>query len=103
MNDTLGAKLAAKRSVITALIVVNLCLLAALLSECMTLPTSYAQGGGRGVDYLCVTAKPAGQAYDVLYVLDPAAQQLHAFYPGSMQNKQLTRVESRDLKKDFGN
>jgi len=37
----------------------------------------------------------------VLYVLDPTTQQLHAFYPGSPQNKQLTHAESRDLKKDF--
>lgn len=100
--DRKGPDTNPKRSLITALIVANLCLLMALLSVFLTLPTTYAQGGGRGVDYLCVTAKPAGQSYDVLYVLDPAAQQLHAFYPGSPQNKQLLRAESRDLKIDFG-
>lgn len=91
-----------KRSLITVLIAANLCLLAALLSVCFALPVTYAQGGGRGADYLSVTAKPAGQTYDVLYVLDATAQQLHAFYPGLPQNRQLTRAEPRDLKKDFG-
>ena len=91
-----------KRSLITMLVAANLCLLAALLSVFTTLPASYAQGGGRGADYLCVTAKPAGQGYDVLYLLDPTAQQLHAFYPGLPQSKQLSRAEPRDLKKDFG-
>lgn len=102
MSDTLGTRPATKRFAITVLIVANLCLVAALLSACFALPATYAQGGGRGVDYLCVTAKPAGQTYDVLYVLDPTAQQLHAFYPGLPQNKQLSRAEPRDLKKDFG-
>jgi len=101
--DRTGAFTNPKRSLITTLILANLCLLVALLSAFRALPTTYAQGGSRGVDYLCVTAKPAGQSYDVLYVLDPTAQQLHAFYPGSPQNKQLLRAESRDLKIDFGN
>ncbi len=91
-----------KRPIITLLIVVNLCLLTGLLSALIALPKTYAQGGGRRADYLCVTAKPAGQSYDVLYVLDQSSQQLHAFYPGSPQNKQLSRAESRDLKLDFG-
>lgn len=97
-----GTGAAPKHSLITLLIAANLCLLAALLSGVVTLPASYAQGGGRGAEYLCVTAKPAGQGYDVLYLLDPTAQQLHAFYPGLPQNKQLSRAEPRDLKKDFG-
>lgn len=102
MSDTLGSSPATKRSAITALIVANLCLLAALLSVCISLPATYAQGGGRGGEYVCVTAKPASQSYDVLYVLDPTAHRLHAFYPGLPQSKQLSRAEPRDLKKDFG-
>jgi hypothetical protein len=101
MSDTLGTRPATKRFAITALIVANLCLVAALLSACFALPATYAQGGGRGGEYVCVTAKPAGQTYDVLYVLDPAAHKLHAFYPGLPQSKQLSRAEPRDLKKDF--
>jgi len=102
MNDSIGTRPATKRSVITVLIVANLCLLAALLSECLSLPNAKAQPGGRGGEYVCVTAKPEGQSYDVLYLLDSAAHRLHAFYPGLPPNKQLTQVEPRDLKKDFG-
>lgn len=102
MSETPGTMPAAKRPAITVLIVVNLCLLAALLSVCFSLPIAHAQPGGRGGEYVCVTAKPASQSYDVLYVLDPAAHRLHAFYPGMPQSKQLSRAEPRDLKKDFG-
>lgn len=101
MSDTLVTRPATKQAVITVLIVVNLCLTAALLSACFSLPTTYAQGSGRGGEYVCVTAKPASQSYDVLYILDSAAHRLHAFYPGLPQSKQLTRAEPRDLKKDF--
>ena len=101
MSDILETKQTTKRSVITALIFANLCLLAALLSVCFSLPIAYAQPGGRGGEYVCVTAKPASQSYDVLYILDSAAHRLHAFYPGLPQSKQLTRAEPRDLKKDF--
>ena len=90
-----------RSSAIFLLVIVNLGLLAALLSECFELPPAYAQPGGRGADYLCVTAKPAGQSYDVLYLLDPSAHRLHAMYPSSPPAKKLTRTEPRDLKKDF--
>jgi hypothetical protein len=102
MSDSTGTLPATKRSAITVLIVTNLCFLAALLSECYSLPNAKAQPGGRGGEYLCVTAKPANQAYDVLYIVDPAAHRLHAFYPSLPPQKQLTEVEPRDLKKDFG-
>lgn len=101
MSDSHRAGTATKRAAITALIVANVCLAAALLSACFSLPVARAQPGGRGGEYVCVTAKPAGQTYDVLYVLDPAAHRLHAFYPGLPQSKQLSRAEPRDLKKDF--
>jgi len=102
MSDSIGTGPATKRSAIAALIVANFCLLAALLSVCFSLPIANAQPSGRGGEYVCVTAKPASQSYDVLYVLDPAAHKLHAFYPGLPQSKLLSRSEPRDLKKDFG-
>jgi len=102
MSDSIGTRPATRRSAITALIVVNLCLLAALVSVCFSLPIAYAQPGGRGGEYVCVTAKPEGQSYDVLYILDSTAHKLNAFYPGLPQSKQLTQAEPRDLKKDFG-
>src|SRR3989304_4362452 len=102
MSDILETKQTTKRSAITALIVVNLCLLTALLSVCFSLPIAYAQPGGRGGEYVCVTAKPASQSYVVLYVLDPAAHKLHAFYPGLPQSKQLSHAEPRALTAEFG-
>ena len=102
MSDSIETRPATKRFAITVLIFANLCLLAALLSACFSLPNANAQPGGRGGEYVCVTAKPASQSYDVLYVLDPAAHKLHAFYPGLPQSKLLSRAEPRDLKKDFG-
>ena len=102
MTKTLGTGTTTKRFAITMLIFANMFLLAALLSACFSLPIANAQPGGRGGDYVCVTAKPASQSYDVLYILDPAAHRLHAFYPGLPQSKQLSRAEPRDLKKDFG-
>ncbi len=88
-------------SAIFLLVILNLTLLAALLAACFELPGAYAQPGGRGGEFLCVTAKPASQAYDVLYVLDPAAHKLHAMYPAMAPAKQLSRAAPRDLKKDF--
>jgi len=101
-NDVMKTNASGKRPLLSVLIVLNVCLLAALLSVCFRLPGAYAQAGARGADYLCVTAKPAGQSYDVLYMLDPAAHKLHAFYPGLPQSKQLSHAEPRDLKADFG-
>ena len=92
-----------KRSVLAMLLVLNGLLVLALLTAGGVLPTARAQVGARGASYLCVTAKSAGQSYDVLYVLDQTGRQLHAFYPGQGQARQLTRAEPRDLAKDFGN
>ena len=92
-----------KATLLASLVAVNVFLLVALLTAGGALPTASAQPGGRGGgNYLCVTAKAAGQSYDVSYVLDQSGQQLHAFHPGQGQNRQLTRTEPRDLARDFG-
>lgn len=91
-----------KPVLLALLIGLNLVLVLALLSVNNSLPAAWAQGGGRAGEYLCVTAKPAGQAYDVLYVLDQAAHKLHAFYPGQPPSKQMLKAEPRDVRKDFG-
>jgi hypothetical protein len=91
-----------KRSWIVILVGVNLLLLGSLLLEGYSLPSALAQSGVRGGEFICVTAKPAGQIYDVLYVLDLPSHKLHGFYPSLPQSKQLTHAEPRDLKKDFG-
>ncbi len=91
-----------KRSLIVLLVVVNLILGAAFLTSTTSLPDAFAQAGIRSGEFLCVTAKPAGQSYDVLYVLDMPNRQLHAFYPGLPQSKNITRAQPRDLVSDFG-
>ncbi len=91
-----------KRSVIAILVGVNLILLGALMMQSYALPAAFGQGGGRPGDFVCVTAKAAGQTYDVLYVLDVPARKLYGFYPPSGQAKRLTTAPPRDLAKDFG-
>ncbi len=91
-----------KQTVVALLVGLNVCLALALASLGTSMSQVQAQTAGKGGAYLCVTAKPAGQNYDVLYLLDQTAHKLHAFYPGLPQNKQLTRADARDVKKDFG-
>lgn len=91
-----------KRSCIVFLLILNAVLLAALLLSRPVLPAAVAQAGAtaRG-GFLAVTAKPAGQSFDVLYVVDLPNKKLHAFCPPSSQNKGIEHVDVRDLKKDF--
>ena len=93
-----------KRSLLVLLVGVNVLLLALLFGTVTTLPTASAQppGRGGGGGYVCVTAKPSGQSYDVLYMVDLPTRKLHAFYPSSAQNRQMSRAEPRDLDRDFG-
>ena len=91
-----------KRTIIVALVGVNVLLASALLSRVAALPTARAQTGARPGELLCVTAKPAGQSYDVLYMLDVGAHKLHAFYHASPQSSRLIPVQPRDLLADFG-
>ena len=91
-----------KRTVITLLVGANAILLALLLSSVLRLPTTYGQVGRRGGGWVCVTAKAAGQSYDVLYALDTASRKLHAFHPESAQGKKVVHADVRDLTVDFG-
>jgi hypothetical protein len=92
-----------RRCILAVLVALNVALVLALVTPVRVLPAAHAQAAGaRGAGYLCVTAKPAGQTYDVLYVLDQGGQKLHAFYPANPQNRQLVRADTRDVKKDFG-
>lgn len=92
-----------KRAAITVLLLTNVALLVGLLSFHNTTPTALAQAGGRPGQYVCVTAKPSGQAYDVLFVLDPASHKMNGFYPAPPPAKKLIQSEPRDVRKDFGN
>lgn len=92
-----------KRSWMVILTGVNLFLLALLSLASYKPSTALAQTrGARPGDFLCVTAKAQGQAFDVVYVLDRPAQKLHAFYPTGVLKKQHAHGGFRDLKADFG-
>ena len=91
-----------KRSVVTALVGLNVLLLGLLLAGSLSLPTAYAQSKGGSGEFLCVTAKVAGQGYDALYLLDRSRRRLHAFYPKSVQSRKYSYGSSRDLAADFG-
>ena len=90
-----------KRSILVILVGLNLFLLAVLVLGGYSLPPAYGQGGARAGDFACVTAKAAGQSYEVLYVLDVPAHKLYAFYPTSGHTSQLVATTPRDLAKDF--
>jgi hypothetical protein len=92
-----------KRSAIVLLVGLNLLLLVLLLIGSYSPAVAYAAGGaGRAGDYICVTAKAAGQSYDVVYVLDRPERKLHAFYPQSVQSRKYVHGAVRDLALDFG-
>ncbi len=91
-----------KRFCIVALVGVNLFLLALLILGTYSLPKALAQRGGRGGGFTCVTAKGAGQNYDIVYILDQGDRKLHALRPKRTgQSVKYAAVAVRDLKKDF--
>ena len=93
-----------KRSIIVLLVGVNLLLLGVLLAATYSSPAAFAQAS-RGLpgNFVCVTAKAAGQNYDVVYLLDRGQQKLHAFYPQRAGGKKYGYGygKYRDLKADF--
>lgn len=93
---------ATKRAIIMLLVGVNILLLVTLFTQTASLPAAFAQAGMRPGDFACVTAKPIGQTYDVLYVFDVTERKLHAFHPIGAQSAQLRHVGPRDLARDFG-
>lgn len=90
-----------KQSVIVLLSLVNLVLLVTLVLGSYSTPTAFAQGGARPGDFISVTAKAAGQSYDVLYVLDVRDRKLFGFYPSAPPRSTLVATAPRDLTLDF--
>ena len=90
------------RAMVVLLVGLNLVLLAVLVSATNRMPAAFAQAGLRPGDFVCVTAKPLGQSYDLLYVLDVAERKLHAVYPVGAQTPQLRAIPPRTLAQDFG-
>ena len=92
-----------KRSIIVVLVGVNLLLLGLLLLGTYSPAAAYAQSRGMPGNFVAVTAKAAGQNYDVLYLLDRQHRKLHAFYPQRAGGKKYGYGygKFRDLKADF--
>jgi hypothetical protein len=91
-----------KRSIITWLAVFNAVLVAALVLASRPDSPAFAQGAGPSGGFASVTAKAAGQSYDVLYVLDVPGRKLYGYYPGGGQGGKIMPTPPRDLMKDFG-
>jgi len=90
----------AKRSIIVALVGINLFLLAALILSSYSPPAAYAQRVGGAWNYIAVTCE-VDESYDALYLVDLGDRRLHAFVPSQQQNGSIEYVGSRSLKGDF--
>ena len=86
-----------KRSIIVALVGINLFLLAALILSSYSPPAAYAQRVGGAWNYIAVSCE-VDESYDALYLVD---RRLHAFVPSQTQDGSIEYVGSRSLKGDF--
>ena len=89
-----------KRSIVVALVGMNLFLLGALILSSYSLPAAYAQRAGYAANYVTVTCE-VDESYDVLYLVDLPTRRLHAFLPSREAEGRLEYVDSRDLQQDF--
>ncbi len=92
-----------KQGIIVLLVGANLLLLATLIIVAAPMPAAHAQqaAGGRAGDFLTVSAKPLGQSYDVIYILDVPQRKLHTFFPENTQTKFLRPAPPVDLAEYF--
>ncbi len=92
-----------KSTIVTLLAGVNILLALCLIAQVVTPAAVRAQtkSAGRAGDFICVTAKAAGQGFDVLYTLDLPTRKLHAFFPPAAKPRTMVHVQPRDLKADF--
>jgi len=95
-----------RRSLVVFLAGVNLLLLTVLLIGSYSVPAAFAQAGGQPGgqvgEFVAVTAKAGGGAFDVLYILDRREQKLYPFYPTDVHGGQYASAAFfRDLAKDF--
>ena len=90
-----------KRSIIVALVGVNLFLLAALVLGSYSLPAAHAQGIGAGGNYIAVTCQ-VDKYFDMFYLVDLQDRRLHGFLPTRQLDGTVKWVGSRNLAEDFG-
>ena len=89
-----------KRSVIAALVGLNLVLLATLVLRVYAPPTAFAQRRGAAYNFVAVTCR-ADKNYDALYMVDLAQRRLHCFVPNRDQTGRVVYAGVRDLGADF--
>jgi hypothetical protein len=90
-----------KRSLIVLLVGLNLALLALLVIGTYSSPAAFAQIPRGSGDWVAVSAKAQGQAYDVVYLLDHGEQKLYALDRTNVRQKHYEPVAFRNLAKDF--
>ena len=89
-----------KRSLIAALVGVNLFLLAALLLSSYTPPAAHAQRVGGAWNYIAVSCE-VDESYDAFYLVDLGQRRLHVFVPSQQQDGSIEYIGSRSLETDF--
>ena len=90
-----------KRSVIVALVGLNLFLLTALIFSTYSPPVAYAQRMGAAANYVAVTCRVDNE-FDVLYLLDLPTRKLHCFVPDrDIARGGMQYAGSRDVAQDF--
>lgn len=89
-----------KRTVLAALVAVNLVLFTGLLLSVYSLPPAHAQRRGAAGDYVAVTCR-ADKDYDALYIVDLATRNLHCFVPNRQRTGQVAYGGMRNLERDF--
>ena len=89
-----------KRSIITALVGLNLLLLAALVFSTYSPPAAFAQRRGAAADYVAVTCR-ADKDYDALYIIDLTERNLHCFVPNRDRSGRTLYAGRRNLVADF--
>ena len=89
-----------KRTLIVALLGLNLVLLAALVLSLDVLPRAQANAGGRPGDFAACTVK-IHEDYDGVYIVDQTNRKLHLLTPSPKNDGTISLVQTRDLESDF--
>jgi hypothetical protein len=89
-----------KRSIIAALVGLNLVLLATLVLKTTSPQAAFAQRRGGSQNFVAVTCR-ADKDFDALYMIDLSQRKLHCFVPNRDRSGSVVYAGVRDLKTDF--
>lgn len=90
-----------KNTLLAALVVANVALLAGVVLQTTPTKTALAQATGLNGNYLAVSGNIQNN-FDALYLLDMQTTRLHVFV-WDRGRKELDYVDSRSLERDFRN